>query len=123
MLVEGTQKRRLIAPKSLLVYPITEAAREELSQNTSWLDAIHASLYARTYSIVIYRVRRDTPIEEISERIRTQNPILQESLASIAWLGKKEPLGTLRIDIRDLIVANRAILRGIALDYEFKKVY
>ena len=74
------------------------------------------------YSIVIYRVRRDTPIEEISRRLREQNPILQENLATTAWLGKKEPLGTLRIDISDPIVANRAISKGIALDYEFKKV-
>ena len=29
----------------------------------------------------------------------------------------------IRIDIKDLIVVNRAILRGIALDYELKKVY
>ena len=75
------------------------------------------------YSIVIYRVRRDISINEISKRIREQNPILQESLASMNWLGKKEPLGTLRIDIKDPIMANRAILRGISLDYEFKKVY
>ena len=34
---------RLLSPKSLLVYPTTEAAREKLSQNTSWLDAIYAS--------------------------------------------------------------------------------
>jgi hypothetical protein len=68
-------------------------------------------------------VRRDTPIEEISKRIKEQNPIPQENLASVEWLGKKEPLGTLRINIKDPIVANRAILRGIALDYEFKKVY
>jgi len=74
------------------------------------------------YSIVIYRVRRDIPIEEISRRIREQNPILQENLASAVWLGKREPLGTLRIDISDPIVANRAISKGIALDYEFKKV-
>ena len=74
------------------------------------------------YSIVIYRVRRDIPIEEISKRIREQNPILQENLASAVWLGKREPLGTLRIDISDPIVANRAISKGIALDYEYKKV-
>ena len=74
------------------------------------------------YSIVIYRVRRDSPIEEISRRLKEQNPILQENLAATAWLGKKEPLGTLRIDISDLIVVNRAISKGIALDYEFKKV-
>jgi hypothetical protein len=67
---------RILAPKSLLVYPTTEAAKEELSQNTSWLDAIHASLYTRTYSIVIYRVRRDISIEEILKRIKEQNPIL-----------------------------------------------
>ena len=60
-----------------------EAAKEELSQNTSWLDAIHASIYIRTYSIVIYRVRRDISIEEILKRIKEQNPILQESLVSI----------------------------------------
>ena len=113
---------RLLSPKSLLVYPTTETAREELSQNTSWLDAIHASFHVRMYSIVIYRVRRDTPIEEISRRLREQNSILQENLASTAWLGKKEPLGTLRIDINDPIVANRAISKGITLDYEFKKV-
>ena len=75
---------RILSPKSLLVYPTTEAAKEELSQNTSWLDAIHASIYARTYSIVIYRVRRDISIDEISKRIKEQNPILQENLASIA---------------------------------------
>ena len=51
------------------------------------------------------------------------NPILQESLASVNWLGKeKGPLGTLRINTTDPIVANRAILIGITLDYEFKKV-
>ena len=61
---------RLLSPKLLLVYPTTEAAREELSQNTSWLDAIHASFQVRMYSIVIYRVRRDIPIEEISRRIK-----------------------------------------------------
>jgi len=61
---------RLLSPKSLLVYPTTEAAREELSQNTSWLDAIHTSFHVRIYSIVIYRVRRDTPIEEISRRLK-----------------------------------------------------
>ena len=75
------------------------------------------------YSIVIYRVRRDISLLEISKKIREQNPILQESLADVNWLGKeKGPLGILRINIRDPIVANRAILRGIALDYEFKKV-
>ena len=74
------------------------------------------------YSVVIYRVRRDVSIDEMSRRIREQNSILQESLASTTWLGKKEPLGTLRIDIKDPIVVNRVILRGIALDYEFKKV-
>ena len=74
---------RILTPKTLLVYATTEAAREELSQNTSWLDAIHAFSYVRYYSIVIYRARRDIPIEEISQRIREQNPILQESLASI----------------------------------------
>jgi hypothetical protein len=50
---------RTLTPKTLLVYTTTEAAREELSQNTSWLDAIHASFYTRYYSIVIYRIRRD----------------------------------------------------------------
>jgi hypothetical protein len=114
---------RILTPKSLLVYLTTEAAREELSQNTSWLDAIHASIYARKYSIVIYRVRKDISTDEISRRIKEQNPILQENLASVHWLGKTEPLGTLRVDIKDPIVANRAILRGITLDYEFKKVY
>ena len=115
---------RALSPKYLLVYPTTEAAKEELEQNTSWLDAIHASIYTRNYSIVIYRVRRDISIEEISKRIREQNPILQEDLASSTWLGKERgPLGTLRIDIKDPIIANRAILKGIALDYEFKKVY
>lgn len=114
---------RILTPKSLLVYTATEAAREELSQNTSWLDAIHASFYTRYYSIVIYRIRRDTPTQDILERIREQNSILQESLASVNWLGKeKGPLGTLRINITDPTVANRAILRGITLDYEFKKV-
>jgi len=55
--------------------------------------------------------------------MKEQNPILQESLADIKWLGReKGPLGTLRIDITDPIVVNRAILRGITLDYEFKKV-
>ena len=55
--------------------------------------------------------------------MQEQNPILQELLADIKWLGReKGPLGTLRIDITDPIVANRAILRGITLDYEFKKV-
>ena len=83
----------------------------------------YTSLYARTYSIVIYRVRKDIAIDEIARRIRTQNAILQENLASVAWLGKREPLGTLRIDINDPIVANRAISKGIALDYEFKTVY
>jgi len=53
---------RILTPKSLLVYATTEAAREELTQNTSWLDAIHASFYTRYYSIVIYRIRRDIPI-------------------------------------------------------------
>ena len=52
---------RILTPIMLLVYPTTEAAREELSQNTSWLDAIHAFSYTRYYSIVIYRVRRDIP--------------------------------------------------------------
>ena len=113
---------RLLSPKSLLVYPTTETAREELSQNTSWLDAIHASFQVRMYSIVIYRVRKDTSIEELSRRIREQNPILQENLASVVWLGKREPLGTLRIDISDPTVANRAISKGIVLDYKFKKV-
>jgi hypothetical protein len=61
---------RILTPKSLLVYATTEAAREELSQNTSWLDAIHASFYVRMYSIVIYRVRRDVSIDEISRRIK-----------------------------------------------------
>ena len=75
------------------------------------------------YSIVIYRVQRDISGDEITRRIRDQNPILQESLASTTWLGKKEPLGTLRVNITDPIVANRVISRGIALDYEFKKVY
>jgi hypothetical protein len=114
---------RILTPKSLLVYPTTETAREELSQNTSWLDAIHASFYARYYSIVIYGIKRDIPIQDISRRIREQNPILEQSLAFTDWLGKeKGPLGTLRINVTDPIVANRAILRGITLDYEFKKV-
>ena len=47
---------RILTPKSLLVYPTTKAASEELSQNSSWLDAIHASFYTRFYSIVIYRI-------------------------------------------------------------------
>ena len=67
---------RILSPKSLLVYPTTEVAKEELSQNTSWTDAIHVTIYARTYSIVIYRVRRDISIDEISKRIKEQNPIL-----------------------------------------------
>ena len=114
---------RILTPRSLLVYATTEAASEELSQNTSWLDAIHASFYSRYYSIVIYRVRRDISLQDISRRIKEQNPILQESLVDTKWLGKeKGPLRTLRVDISDPIVANRAILRGIALDYEFKKV-
>jgi len=114
---------RILTPTSLLVYATTEAAREELSQNTSWLDAIHASFYTRYYSIVTYRIRRDIPIQDISRRIREQNPILEESLASADWLGKeKGPYGTLKVNITDPIVANRAILRGITLDYEFKKV-
>ena len=74
---------RILTPKSLLVYATTEAAREELTQNTSWLDAIHASFYTRYYSIVIYRIRRDIPIQDLSRRIREQNPILEESLASV----------------------------------------
>ena len=61
---------RIVTLKSLLVYATTEAAREELSQNTSWLDAIYASFYVRRYSIVIYRVRRDISIDEITRRIR-----------------------------------------------------
>ena len=116
---------KTLTPRTLLVYPTMESAKEELVQNTSWLDAIHASIYTRNYSIVIYRVKRDVPNEEISRKIREQNPIFQEeALPSITWLGKKEgPLGTLKIDVKDPIVANRAILRGIALDYELKKVY
>ena len=61
---------RVLSAKTLLVYSTTEAAKEELVQNTNWLDAIHASIYTRNYSIVIYRVRRDIPTEEISKRIR-----------------------------------------------------
>ena len=53
---------RVLSPKSLLVYATTEATREELLQNTSWLDAIHASFYTRHYSIVTYRIKRDIPI-------------------------------------------------------------
>ena len=68
---------RILTPKSLLVYATTEAASEELSQNTSWLDAIHASLYTRYYSIVIYRVRRDISLQDTSRKIKEQNPILQ----------------------------------------------
>ena len=61
---------RILTPKSLLVYPTAETASEELTQNTSWLDAIYASFYTRYYSIVIYRIRRDIPIQDISRRIR-----------------------------------------------------
>ena len=61
---------RVLLARTLLVYPTTEGAKEELAQNTSWLDAIHASIYTRNYSIVVYRVRRDIPAEEISKRIR-----------------------------------------------------
>ena len=90
------------------------------------LDAIYTSIYIRNYSIVIYRVKRDTQTEEISRKIREQNSIFREgALPTISWLGKEKdnPLGTLKIDVKDPIVANRAILRGIALDYELKKVY
>ena len=67
---------RVLSAKTLLVYPITKAAKEELVQNTSWLDAIYTSIYTRNYSIVIYRVRRDIPIEEISKRIKFYSLIL-----------------------------------------------
>ena len=103
-----------------------ESAKEELVQNTSWLDTIHASIYKRSYSIVIYRVKRDIPDEEISRKIKEQNLIFHNESLATSWLGKKgeRPLeGTLKIDIKDPIVANRAILRGITLDYELKKVY
>jgi hypothetical protein len=116
---------KILSPRRLLVYPTMEVAREELSQNTSWLDAIHASIYTRNYSIVIYRVKRGLPIDEISRKIREQNSIFQNGILTSSWLGGKEGSleGTLKIDVKDPIVANRAILRGIALDYELKKVY
>ena len=61
---------RILLAKTLLVYSTIETAKKELVQNTSWLDAIHASIRTRNYSIVIYKARRDIPIEEISKRIR-----------------------------------------------------
>jgi hypothetical protein len=114
-----------ITRRQALILTNADYERAELLQNNSWLDAIGARLYRRNYSVVIHRVEKSLSREEILGRIREQNPILQgEENLAVQWLSKRDsPLGSLKIDMEDPIVANRTIQEGIVLDYEIKRVY
>ena len=125
-LIKSIKAFKAISPKTTLVYSNRESEKALLLENTTWLDAIHASIYSRNYSIVIHGVKRSLTEEEILKRIREQNLILEnERDLAIKWLnrGDERLFSPIRIDIKDPIVANRAIQQGITLDYELKRVF